>query len=169
MEVTDRFKGLDMIDRVPEELWREVHNIVQEVVTKTIPKKMKCKKAKWLSEEALQRAEERREGKSNGEKERYTHLNAEFQRIAKRDKKAFFNEQCKEIEENNRISKTSGISKKTGDIKETFHARMGTKKDRKGKNLTETEEIKKRWQGYTEELNKKVLMIWITTMMWSLT
>ena len=165
----NRFKGLDMIDRVPEELWREVHNIVQEVVTKTIPKKMKCKKAKWLSEEALQRAEERREGKSKGEKERYTHLNAEFQRIAKRDKKAFFNEQCKEIEENNRISKTSGISKKTGDIKETFHARMGTKKDRKGKNLTETEEIKKRWQGYTEELNKKVLMIWITTMMWSLT
>ena len=165
----NRFREFDLIDRVPEELWREVHNIVQEVVTKTIPKKMKCKKAKWLSEEALQRAEERREGKSKGEKERYTHLNAEFQRIAMRDKKAFFNEQCKEIEENNRISKTSGISKKTGDIKETFHARMGTKKDRKGKNLTETEEIKKRWQGYTEELNKKVLMIWITTMMWSLT
>ena len=91
----NRFKGLDMIDRVPEELWREVHNIVQEVVTKTIPKKKKCKKAKWLSEEALQRAEERREGKSKGEKERYTHLNAEFQRIAKRDKKAFLIEQSK--------------------------------------------------------------------------
>ena len=105
----NRFKGLDMIDRVPEELWREVHNIVQEVVTKTIPKKMKCKKAKWLSEEALQRAEERREGKSKGEKERYTHLNAEFQRIAKRDKKAFFNEQCKEIEENNRMGKTRDL------------------------------------------------------------
>ena len=97
----------------------------------------------------------RKEVKGKGDKERYTHLNAEFQRIAKRDKKAFFNEQCKEIEENNRISKTSGISKKTGDIKEIFHARMGTKKDRKGKNLTETEEIKKRWQGYTEELKKK--------------
>ena len=122
-----------------------------------------------MSEEALQIAEERREGKNKQVRKRYTQLNTEFQRIAKRDKKAFFNELCKEIEENNRISKTSGISKKTGDIKETFHARMGTKKDRKGKNLTETEEIKKRWQGYTEELNKKVLMIWITTMMWSLT
>ena len=150
-----RFKGLDLVDRVPEELWREVHNTVQEAVTKTIPKKMKCKKAKRLSEEALQTAEERREAKSKGEKERYTHLNAEFQRIVKRDKKAYFNEQCKEIEENNRISKTSGISKKTGNIKETFHARMGTKKYRKGKNLTEAEEIKERWQGYTEELYKR--------------
>ena len=136
VELMIRFTRLDLVDSVPEELWREIHNIVQEVVTKTIPKKMKCKKAKWLSEEALQRAEERREGKSKGEKERYTHLNAEFQRIAKRDKKAFFNEQCKEIEENNRISKTSGISKKTGDIKEIFHARMGIIKDRNIKDLT---------------------------------
>ena len=96
----NRFKGLDMIDRVPEELWREVHNIVQEVVTKTIPKKMKCKKAKWLSEEALQRAEERREGKSKGEKERYTHLNAEFQRIARRGKKAFFSERNRGKQQN---------------------------------------------------------------------
>ena len=114
----NRFKGLDIIDRVPEELWREIHNIVQEVVTKTIPKKMKCKKAKWLSEEALQRAEERREGKSKGEKERYTHLNAEFQRIAKRDKKAFFNEQCKEIEGKKIDWERIEISsKKIGDIK----------------------------------------------------
>ena len=118
---------------------------------------MKCKKAKRLSEEALQTAEERREAKSKGEKERYTHLNAEFQRIAKRDKKAYFNEQCKEIEENNRISKTSGISKKTGNIKETFHARMGMIKDRHGKDITEAEEIRKRWQKYTEELYKKGL------------
>ena len=121
-----------------------VGNTVQEAVTKTIPKKMKCKKAKRLSEEALQTAEERREAKSKGEKERYTHLNAEFQRIAKRDKKAYFNEQCKEIEENNRISKTSGISKKTGNIKETFHAGMSMIKDRNGNDLTEAEEIKKK-------------------------
>ena len=100
MEVTNRFKGLDLIDRVPEELWTEVHNIVQEAVIKTISKKKKCKKAKWLSEEALQIAEKRREAKGKGEKERYTHLNVEFQRIARRDKKAFLSDQCKEIEEN---------------------------------------------------------------------
>ena len=98
----NRFKGLDLIDRVPEELWLEVHNIVQDAVIKTIPKKKKFKKAKWLSEEALQIAEKRREVKGKGEKERYTHLNAEFQRIARRDKKAFLSDQCKEIEENNR-------------------------------------------------------------------
>ena len=96
MEVTNRFKGLDLIDRVPEELWMEVHNIVQEAVIRTTPKKKKCKKAKWLSEEALQIAEKRREAKGKGEKERCAHLNAEFQRIAKRDKKAFFSHQCKE-------------------------------------------------------------------------
>ena len=105
VEVTNRFKRLDLVDRVLEELQMEVHDSVQEAVTKTISKEKKCKKAKWLSEEALQRAEERREGKSKGEKERYTHLNAEFQRIAKRDKKAFFNEECKETEKN-RIGKT---------------------------------------------------------------
>ena len=98
VEVTNRFKGLDLIDRAPEELWTEVHDIVQESVIKTIPKKKKCKKAKWLSEEGLQIAEKRREAKSKGEKERYKHLNAEFQRIARRDKKAFLSEQCKEIE-----------------------------------------------------------------------
>ena len=105
MEVKNRFKGLDLIDRVPEELWMEVCNIVQEAVVKTIPKKKKCKKAKWLSEEPLQIAEKRREGKGKGEKELYTHLNAEFQRIARRDKKAFLSEKHKEIEENDRLEK----------------------------------------------------------------
>ena len=100
VKVTNRFKGLDLIDRVPEGLWMEVHDIVQEAVIKTIPKKKKCKREKWLSEEALQRAEKRRQVKGKGEKERYTHLNAEFQRIASRDKKAFLSDQCKEIEEN---------------------------------------------------------------------
>ena len=132
---------------------RFIYNIVQEVVTKTIPKEKECKKAKWLSEEALQIAEERREVKSKGERERYMQLNVELQRIAIRAKKAFFNEQCKEIEENNRMEKTRDLFKKTGDIKQTFHARMGMIKDRKGKDLTE--EIKKRWQEYTEELYLK--------------
>ena len=107
MEVRNRFKGLDLIDRVPEELWTEVHNIVQEAVIKTIPKKKKWKKAKWLSEEALQTAMKRREAKGKGEKERYTHLNAEFQRIARRDNKAFLSERCKDTEENNRMGKRS--------------------------------------------------------------
>ena len=111
---------------------------------KTIPKKKKCKKAKWLSEEALQIAEKRREVKSKGEKERYTHLNAEFQRIARRDTKAFLSDQCKQIEENNRMGKTRDLFKKIRDTKGIFHAKMGTIKDRIGKNLTETEEIKKR-------------------------
>ena len=101
MEVTNRFKGLDLVDRVPEELWMEVRNITQEAVIKIIPKKNKCKKAKWLSEEALQIAEKRTEAKGKGEKQRYTHLNSEFQKIASRDKKAFLSDQCTEIEENN--------------------------------------------------------------------
>ena len=109
MEVTNRFKGFDLIDRMPEELWTEVHDIVQEAVTKTITKKKKCKKAKWLSEEALQIAEKSREAKGKGEKERYTHLNAAFQRIARRDKKAFLSDQYKEIEENNRMAKTKSL------------------------------------------------------------
>ena len=125
-EVTNRFKGLDLIDRVPEELCTEVHDIVQEAVIKTIPKKRKCKKAKWLSEEALQIAKRRREAKGKGEKERYTHLNAEFQRIARRDKKAFFSDKCKEIEDNNRIGKTRDLSNKIRDTKGTFHAKMGS-------------------------------------------
>ena len=140
---------------MPEELWTEVHNTVQEAVTKTIPKKKKCKKAMWLFEETLQIAEERKGVKSKGEKERYKHLNAEFQRIKRKDTKAFLNEKCRELEENNRMGKTRDLSKKTGDIKGTFHARMGTIKDRNCMDLTETEEIKKRWQEYTEELYKK--------------
>ena len=111
MVVRNRFKGLDLIDRVPDELWTEVHDIVQEAGIKTTPKKKKCKKAKWLSEEALQIAEKKREAKSKGEKERYTHLNAEFQRIAKRDKKTFLSDQCREIEENNRMGKTRDLFK----------------------------------------------------------
>ena len=117
MEVTNRFKGLDLIDRVPEDLWTEFCDIVQEAVIKTIPKKKKCKKAKWLSEEALQIAEKRREVKVKGEKERYSHLNAEFQRIARRDKKAFLSDQCKEIEENNRMGKTRDLFRKIRDTK----------------------------------------------------
>ena len=129
VEVTNRFRGLDLIDRVPEELWMEVHDIVQETGIKIIPKKQKCKKAKWLSGEALQIAVKRREVKSKGEKERYKHLNAEFQRIA-RDKKAFFSNQCKEIEENNRMGKSRDLFKKIRDNKGTFHAKMGSIKDR---------------------------------------
>ena len=122
----NRFKGLDLIDRVPNELWMEIRGKVQETGIKTIPKKKNCKKAKWLSEEALQIAVKRREVKSKGEKERYTHLNAEFQRIARRDKKAFLSDQCKEIEENNRMGKTRDPFKKIRDTKATFHANMGT-------------------------------------------
>ena len=150
----NRFKGLDLIDRVPEELWTEVHDIVWKAVIKTIPKKPKCKKAKWLSEEALQIAEKIREAKGKGEKETYNHLNAEFQRIAKRDKKAFLSDQCKQIEENNIMGKTKVLFKKIRDTKGIFHAKMGTKKDRNGMDLTEAEDIKKRRQEYTEELYK---------------
>ena len=117
---------------------------------KTIPKKKKCKKAKWLSEEALQIAEKRREAKDKGEKERYTHLNAEFQKMARRDKKDFLSDQCKEIEENNRMGKTRDHFKNIRDTKGTFHAKMGTTKDRNDMDLTEAEDIKKRWQEYTE-------------------
>ena len=134
---------------MPEELWTEVYDIVQEAVIKTIPKKKKCKQAKWLSEEALQIAEKRREAKGKGRKERYIHLNAEFQRIAMRDKKAFLGDQCKEIEEKNKRGKTRDLFKKIRDTKGTFHAKMGTIKDRNGMDLTETEDIKKRWQEYT--------------------
>ena len=155
MEVTNRFKGLDLIDRVPEELWTKVRDIVQEAVIKTISKKKKCKKAKWLSEEALQIAVKRREAKGKGDKERYTHLNAEFQRLAKRYKKAFLSDQCKEIEENNRMGKTRDLFKKIRDTKGTFNANMGTIKERNKMHLTEAEDIKKRWQEYTEELYKK--------------
>ena len=130
MEVRNRYKGLDLIDRVPDELWMEVCDIIQETGIKTIPKKKKCKKAKWLPEEALQIAVKRREVKGKGEKERYTHLNAGSQRIARRDKKAFLSDQCKETEENYRMGKTRDLLKKIRDAKGTFHAKMGSIKDR---------------------------------------
>ena len=142
---------------MPDELWTEVHDIVQETGIKTIPMENKCKKAKWLSGEAFQIAMKRREEKSKGEKERYKHLNAELQRIARRDKKAFLSNQCKEIEENNRMGKTRYLFRKIRDTKGTFHTKMGSIKDRNGIDLTEAEDIKKRWQEYTEELYKKDL------------
>ena len=132
VEVRNRFKGLDLIDRVPNKLWNEVRDIVQETGIKIIPMEKKCKKAKWLSGEALKIAVERREVKSKAAKERYKHLNAEFQRIARRDKKAFFSDQCKEIEENNGMGKTRNLFKKIIDTKGTFHAKMGLIKDRNG-------------------------------------
>ena len=126
VDVRNRFKGLDLTDRVPDELWNEVRDIVQKTGIKTIPTEKKCKKAKWLSGEALQIAVKRKEAKSKGEKERYKHLNAEFQRIARREKKAFLSDQCKEIEENNRMGKTRDLFKKIRDTKGTFHAKMGS-------------------------------------------
>ena len=144
VEVKKRFKGLDLIDKVPDELWTEVCAIVQETGSKIVPKKKKCKKAKWLSKKALQIAEKGREAKSKGEKERYTHLNTEFQRIARRDKKVFLSDQCKEIEGNNRMGKTRALFKKFRDTKGTFHAKMGSIKDRNGMDLTEAEDITKR-------------------------
>ena len=156
--MTNRFKGLDLIDRPPEELWAEVHDTVQETGIKITPEKKKCKKEKWLSEEALQIAVKRREAKSKGEKERYTHLNAEFQGIVRRDKKAFLNDQYKETEENNRIRKIRDLFKKLRDTRGTFHAKMGSIKERNGRDLTEAEDIKKRWQEFAE-LNKKDLHI----------
>ena len=146
-------------DRVPDELWMEVCDIVQETGIKTVPMKKKCQKAKWLSEETLQIAVKRRDMKSKGEKEKYTHLNAEFQRRARRDKKAFLSEQCKEIEENNRMRKTRDLFKKIRDTKGTFHAMMRSIKDRNGMDLTEAEDIKKRWQTYTGELYKKKIFM----------
>ena len=156
MEVRNRFKGLDLIYRVPDELWNEVHDTVQETGIKTIPMEKKCKTAKWLSGEALQIAVKRREVKSKGAKERYKHLNAEFQRIARKDNKAFLRDQRKEIEEKNRMGKTRDLFKKIRDTKGTFHAKMSTIKDRNGMDLTEAEDTK-RWQEYTEELYKKDL------------
>ena len=145
VEVRNRFKGLDPIDRLPEVLWTQVCDIVQEAGSKTISKKKKCKKAKWLSEEALQIAVTRREAKSKGEKEHYAHLNAEFQRITRRDKKTFLSDQYNEIEENNRMGKTRDCFKKIRDIKGIFHAKMGSIKDRNGMTLTEAEDIKKKY------------------------
>ena len=142
----------------------EVHDIVQEGVIKIIPKIKKCKKAKWLSEQALQITEKRREAKGKGEKKIYKNLNAEFQRIARRDKKAFLSDQCKEIEENNRKGKSRDLFKKIRDTKGTCHAKMGMIKDRNGMDLTEAEDIKKRWQEYTENCTKNTFMTQITMM-----
>ena len=140
---------------MPANLWNEVCNIVPETGIKTIPMEKKCKKAKWLSGEALQIAVKKREVKSQGEKERYKHLNAEFQRIARRDKRAFFSDHCKEIEENNRMGKTRDLFKKIRDTKGTFYAKMGTIEDSNGMDLTEAEDIK-RWQEYTEVYKKDI-------------
>ena len=142
---------------MPDELWLEIHDIVQETGIKIMPQKKKCKKAKWLSKETLQTAVKRREAKNKGEKERYTHLNAEFQRITRRDKKASLRSQCKEIEENNRMQKTRDLSKKIRDTKGIFHAKTGSINNRNCMDLTEAEDIMKMWQVYTEELYKKDL------------
>ena len=148
---------------MPDELWNEVRDIVQETGIKTIPMEKKCKTAKWLSGEALQIAVKRREAKSKGEKERYKHLSAEFQRITRRVKKAFLSDQCKKIEENNRMGNTSNLFKKIRDTKETFHAKMGSIKDRNGMDLTEAENIKKRWQNTQKNYTRKMLMTQIIT------
>ena len=163
VEVRNRFKGLDWIDRVPDELWNEVHDIVQETGIKTIPMEKKCKKAKWLSAEALQIAVKRREAKSKGEKERYTHLNADFQRKARRDKKAFLSDQCKEIEENNRMGKTRDLFKKIRDTKGTFHAKMGSVKNRNGMDLTEADILRRGGKNTQQNYTKKIFMTQITT------
>ena len=147
---------------MPEELWTEVADIVQEAVFNTTPKKKKCKKMKWLSEEALQLAEKKRDDKGKGEKERYTHLNTDVQGITRRDKKASLSDQCKEREETNRMRKTRDLFKKIGDTKGTFHAKMGKIKDRNDTDLTEVEDIK-RWQEYPEELYKKDLLYIVAT------
>ena len=157
-----------ILNRVPDELWLEVRDIVQKTGIKSIPRK-KCKKAKWLSEEAIQIAVKRREVKSKGEKERYSRLNAEFQRIARRGKKAFPSDQCKEIEENNRMGKSRDLFKKIRHTKGTFQAKMGSKKDRNGMDQIEVDDIKKRWQEYTENCTKKIFTTQIITMVWSLT
>ena len=142
---------------MPDEIWTEVHGIVQETEIKTIPKKKKCRKEKCLSEEAFHISEKRREVKVKEEKERYTHLNAEFQRIARRDKETFLSDQCKEKEENDRMEKTRDLFKKIRATKGDFNAEVGTIKDRNGMHLTEAEYIRKRWQEYTEELYRKDL------------
>ena len=160
----NRFKRLDLIDRVPNELLNEVRDIVQETGIKTIPMEKKCKKAKWLSGEALQIAVKRREAKSKGEKERHRHLNAEFQRVARRDKKAFFSNQCKEIEENDRLGKTRDLFKKIRDTKGIFHAKMGSIKDRNGMDLTEAEDIKRGGKNTQKNCTKKIFTAKIITM-----
>ena len=149
---------------MPDKLWTEVHDIVQETGIKTIPMEKKCKKAKWLFEEALQIAVKRREAKSKGERERYTRLNAEFQRIARRDKKAFFSDQCKEIEENNRMGKTRDLFKIIRDTKGTFHAKMGLIKDRNAMDLIEAEILKRGGKNTQRNCTKRIFTTQIITM-----
>ena len=149
---------------MPDELWNEVRDVVQETGIKTIPMEKKCKKAKWLPGEALQIAVKRREVKSKEEKERSKYLNAEFQRIARRHKKAFLSDQCKETEENNRMGKTSDLFKKIRDPKRTFHAKMASIKDRNSMDLTEADDIKKRWQNTQKNCTKKIFTTQIITM-----
>ena len=149
---------------MPDELWNEVRDIVQETGIKTIPMEKKCKKAKWLSEEDLQIAVKRREVKSKGEKERYRHLNAELQRIARRDKKAVLSDQCKEIEENNRMGETRDLYKKIRDTKGTFHAKMGTIKERNGKDLKKQKRLRRGDKNTQKNYTKKIFMTQITTM-----
>ena len=148
----NRFKGLDLIDRVPDELWNEVRDTVQETGIKTIPMEKKCKKSKMAVWGGLTNSCEKRRGEKQKRKG-----NAEFKRIARRDKKAFLRDQCQEIEENSRMGKTRDLFKKIRDTKGTFHAKMGSINDRNGLDLTEAEDIKKRWEEYTEELYKKDL------------
>jgi len=154
---------------VPDELWTEVCDIVQETGMKTIPMEKKCKKAKWLSREALPIAVKRREAKSKGEKERYKHLNTEFQRITRREQKAFLSDQCKEREENNRMGKTRDLFKKIRDTKGTFHAKMGSIKDRNGMDLTEAEDNKRSGKNTQKNCTKKIFMTKIITMVCSFT
>ena len=149
---------------MPDELWNEVHDIVQETGIKTIPMEKKCKKVKWLFGEALQIAVKRREVKSKGEKDRYKHLNAEFQRIARRDKKAFFSDQCKEIEENDRMGKTRDLFKKIRDTKGTLHAKMGSIKDRNGMDLTEQKILRRDGKNTQKNCTKKIFTTQIVTM-----
>ena len=150
---------------MPDELWNEVHDIVQETGIKTIPMEKKCKKAKWLSGEALQIPVKRREAKSKGEKERYKYLNAEFQRTARRDKKAFLSDQCKEIEENNRMGRTRDLFKKIRDTKGTFHAKTGSIKDRNSMDLTEAKILRRGGKNTQKNCTKKIFMTQIITMM----
>ena len=163
VEVRNRFKGLDLIECLMN-YGRRFMALYRRQGAGPSPRKKKCNKAKWLPEEALRIAVKRREAKSKGEKERYTHLNAKFQRIARRDKKTILSDQWKEIEENNRMGKTRDLFKKIRDTKGTFHAKMGSIKDRNGMDLTEAKDIKKRWQEYTEELYKKIFMTQIIMM-----
>ena len=149
---------------MPDELWMEVRDIVQETGIKTIPMEKKCKKAKWLPGDALQRAVKRRETKSKGEKERYKHLNAEFQRIERRDKNAFFSNECEEIEENNRMGKTRDLFKKIRDTKGTFHAKMGSIKDRNGMDLTKQKILRRGGKNTWKNCTKKIFTTQIITM-----